>query len=137
MFPRIHSNFNHSTVNMKVVIITLFALVAVAQAYYQKPAENQLHSTQCFPDRCATCQNHFGSNLKSFDCEGRCGLCALFNASTLSIVPGCAYCSEGIDACVATCKKGQKICSAKSGLSYHYTYPYHGPYNYSYYKYKK
>ena len=70
--------------------------------------------TQCFPDRCLACQNHFGANLKTFDCEGQCGLCALCNAATLSVVPGCAHCKDGIDTCIDVCKKGQKICSACS-----------------------
>ena len=68
----------------------------------------------CFADRCLACQNHFGSQLANYDCEGQCGLCALCNAATLSIVPGCAYCKDGIDACVDTCNRGKKLCTACS-----------------------
>ena len=73
----------------------------------------------CFADRCLACQNHFGAELATYDCEGQCGLCSLCNAATLAVVPGCRYCEDGIDACVATCKKGKGLCSAcasKCGL---------------------
>merc|ERR1712025_1449614 len=107
-------HFKPQLTKMKTAVIVLLAVVAVAQAYYQKSDKNQLEASQCFPDRCLACQNHFGDQLATFDCEGQCGLCALCNAATLSIVPGCAHCKDGIDACIDVCKKGQKICSACS-----------------------
>ena len=66
----------------------------------------------CFPDRCETCKNHLGSNYATFDCEGQCGLCALCNAATEAVVPGCRHCQDGIDKCIETCNLGKKYCGA-------------------------
>ena len=91
--------------------IVLFACIVVATASYSytNPGENGVN---CFPDRCEVCKNFLGANYDTFDCEGQCGLCALCNAATEAVVPGCRYCQDGIDACIANCKMGKKYCGA-------------------------
>eukprot|EP00093_Oithona_nana_P001308 01308.XXX_2926_2518_1 [CDS] Oithona nana genome sequencing. len=93
---------------MKVAVV-LFALIVVASASYNNPGEGGVN---CFPERCEVCKNHFGAAYADYDCEGQCNLCQLCNAATVPVVEGCRYCKDGIDACIATCKLGQKYCKA-------------------------
>jgi len=97
---------------MKVAIVLLACIVAMASASYSKPG---LNGVQCFKDRCDVCANMFGGNHEAFDCEGQCGLCALCNAATEAVVPGCRHCQDGIDACVKTCNDGKALCGACAG----------------------
>jgi len=72
---------------------------------------------ECFPERLTACQRHL-SLYPSANCEGLCGLCDLCDAAKVqNPAPGCEYCTQGVDACTATCKAGQAIC-AKCGIVY-------------------
>ena len=87
------------------------ASASYSDNYFLMEGEN---GVMCFPERCQTCEAHLGENLKGFDCEGQCGLCALCNAATVPVVEGCRYCKDGIDACIATCNNGKQLCGACS-----------------------
>merc|ERR1711963_60084 len=109
---------------MKFAVALLLAFVATSEAFYYSPYFNAYSvgapvavagGVQCHPQRCQACRESFEEHIPTYDCEGKCGLCALCQ-NTPNVVPDCQrWCTVGEAACTDNCNKGKAICTACAG----------------------
>lgn len=105
---------------MKFLAIIVAAIATVAQASPQLysglhgltflgRAATLASTSQCFPERLQACQTHLAAFPTGINCEAMCSLCDLCDAT--EGIENCKYCTKGVAACTANCRKGVEVCA--------------------------
>ena len=99
--------------NFQAIVLLVLAVVASSQAFYFNPwfySGFGAGGLQCTPDRCQKCKDSFEESILTYDCAGKCGLCALCLGSPNN-VPDCErWCKVSEESCTQNCNQGKQIC---------------------------
>merc|ERR1712038_197575 len=112
---------NLHNITMKFLAVIIAAVASVAQASPQflhgglhgltyLNAAAAVATPACIPEQVQACQTHLSAFPNGINCEAMCSLCDLCDATPG--VDNCKYCTKGVDACTANCRKGVQVCAA-------------------------